>query len=60
MTRIAAEKESALRDVRAEVAMLSVAVAEKVLRKDLDSDPGRDALLGRLVDEISSSEELNS
>ena len=60
MTRIAAEKESALRDVRAEVAMLSVAVAEKVLRKDLDSDPDRDELLGRLVDEISSSEELNS
>ncbi len=60
MTRIAAEKESALRDVRTEVAMLSVAVAEKVLRKDLDSDPGRDELLGRLVDEISSSEELNS
>ena len=59
-TQIAAEKESALRDVRKEVAVLSVAVAEKVLRKDLDSDPGRDALLGRLVDEISSSEELNS
>lgn len=59
-TQIAAEKESALRDVRKEVAVLSVAVAEKVLRKDLDSDPGRDELLGRLVDELSSSKELSN
>ena len=59
-TQIAAEKERALRDVRKEVAVLSVAVAEKVLRKDLDSDPGRDELLGRLVDELSSSKELSN
>ena len=32
-TQIAAEKESALRDVRKEVALLSVSVAEKVLKK---------------------------
>ena len=32
-TQIAAEKESALRDVRKEVALLSVSVAEKVLMK---------------------------
>ncbi|MBR5660421.1 MAG: F0F1 ATP synthase subunit B [Bacteroidales bacterium] len=51
-TQIAAEKESALRDVRKEVAMLSVAVAEKVLRKDLETDAGRDELLGRMVDEL--------
>lgn len=56
-TQIAAEKESALRDVRKEVAMLSVAVAEKVMRKDLAQDSGRDELLRRLVDEIASSRE---
>ena len=56
-TQIAAEKESALRDVRKEVAALSVAVAEKVLRKDLEQDSGRDELLRRLVDEIASSRE---
>ena len=50
--QIAAEKESALRDVRKEVAVLSVAVAEKVLRKDLDDDSSRDELLGRLIDEL--------
>lgn len=58
--QIAAEKESALRDVRKEVAVLSVAVAEKVLRKDLENDASRDELLGRLVDELSSSKDLNS
>ncbi len=51
-TQIASEKESALRDVRKEVAVLSVAVAEKVLRKDLDDDSSRDELLGRLIDEL--------
>ena len=56
-TQIAAEKESALRDVRKEVAMLSVAVSEKVMRKDLAQDSGRDELLRRLVDEIASSRE---
>ncbi len=59
-TRIAAEKESALRDVRKEVALLSVAVAEKILRKDLNSDKGHDELIGKLVDEVSSSRDLNS
>lgn len=58
--QIAAEKESALRDVRKEVAVLSVAVAEKVLRKDLEIDASRDELLGRLVDELSTSKDLNS
>ena len=56
-TQIAAEKESALRDVRKEVAALSVAVAEKVLRKDLDQDSGRDEFLQRLVDEMAASRE---
>lgn len=52
--QIAAEKESALRDVRKEVALLSVSVAEKVLRKELESGPEIDGFVGRLVDEIRS------
>ena len=59
-TQIAAEKESALRDVRKEVAALSVAVAEKVLRKDLEPEASRDELLSRLVEEVSSSRELDN
>ena len=50
--QIAAEKESAMRDIRNEVAVLSVAVAEIVLRKELAHDPGRDGLMERLVDEL--------
>ena len=52
--QIAAEKESALRDIRKEVALLSVNVAEKVLRKELDSGKEQDGLVGRFIDELSS------
>jgi len=51
-TQIAAEKESALRDIRKEVALISVNVAEKVLRKDLSSNEGQMELVDRLVDEV--------
>ena len=52
-TQIAAEKESAMRDIRKEVALLSVSVAEKVLKKDLESGDSQSELVDRLVDEIS-------
>ena len=52
--QIAAEKESAMRDIRKEVALLSVSVAEKVLRKDLESDSNRGELVGKFVDELRS------
>lgn len=51
--QIAAEKESALRDVRKEVALLSVQVAEKVLRQELSDESSQRAYLDRLVDEAS-------
>ena len=51
--QIAAEKESALRDVRKEVALLSVQVAEKVLRQELQDDGNQRAYIDRLVDEAS-------
>lgn len=59
-TQIAAEKESALRDVRREVALLSVSVAEKVLKKSLSDSDGQSALVDRLVEEVSSSGELKN
>lgn len=59
-TQIAAEKESALRDVRKEVALLSVSVAEKVLKKSLSDADGQSALVDRLVDEASSSKDLKN
>ena len=51
--QIAAEKESALRDVRKEVALLSVQVAEKVLRQELKDEGSQHAYIDRLVDEAS-------
>ena len=53
-TEIAAEKESALRDIRSQVALLSVQVAEKIIRKELEETPAGGALIDRYVDEVFS------
>ena len=58
--QIAAEKESALRDVRKEVALLSVSVAEKVLKKSLSDVDAQSGLVDRLVDEVSSFKDLKN
>ena len=50
-TEIAAEKESALREARKEIALLSVQVAEKILRGELSDKGSERALIDRLVDE---------
>ena len=51
-TRIAAEKEDALRDIRIEVARLSVEVAGKVLREDLSTDEAQLRLVDRIIGEM--------
>lgn len=51
-TQIRQEKEAALRDIRKEVAIVSMAIAEKVVRKDLSSDDGQKELLDTLVNEM--------
>ena len=50
-TEIEAEKEAALRDVRKEVAVLSVSIAEKILRKELSDDAQQQEYIDRMVDE---------
>ena len=54
-TQIAVEKESALRDIRSEVARLSVGVAEKVLRENLSSEEAQLSLIDRMVGEVTAS-----
>lgn len=49
--QIANERETALRDIRRQVALLSVDVAEKVLRAKLEASPEQQALIDRLTDE---------
>ena len=50
--QIIAEKESAINDIRRQVAVLSVDVAEKILRKDLTGEKEHIELIDRLLDEM--------
>ena len=52
--RIQEEKEAAIKEVRKEVAVISLAIAEKVVRKDLSTDASQKALADRLLDEMQS------
>ena len=56
---IAVEKEAAIRAVRSEVALLSVSIAEKILRKELSLDGEQQAYIDRMVEE-SVREEAQS
>ncbi len=51
--QIEAEKASAIREIRAEMAQLSVQVAEKVVRKNLADDVSQMELIDKLLDEVS-------
>ena len=57
--RIDQEKEDAMRELRNEVAKMSLAIAEKVLRRDLASDTAQKDLVDKLVTDISSEEDLS-
>ena len=50
--QIEAEKESAMRDIRKEVAVLSVGIAEKILRRELSSDESLDGYMQSLLEDI--------
>ena len=51
-TEIAVEKESALREVRAQVAELSIGIAEKVLRKEMEDPVATERFVEKLTEEI--------
>ena len=50
---IEAEKQNAIRDIRAQVAELSVLIAEKVVREKLSDDQKQMDLISRLLDEVT-------
>ena len=52
--RIQEEKEAAIKEVRKEVAVISLAIAEKVVRRDLSTEASQQALADRLLDEMQS------
>ena len=50
--QIRQEKDAALRDIRKEVAIVSMAIAEKVVRKELSTDAGQKTLVDTLVNKM--------
>jgi F-type H+-transporting ATPase subunit b len=49
---IKSEKNAAINEIRTQVAILSVEIAEKILREKLAKDKDQQALISRLVDDI--------
>lgn len=52
--QIDAEKQNAIREIRSQVAELSVKIAEKIIKKQLSTDANQMELIDRLLDEFSS------
>ncbi|MCD7901577.1 MAG: F0F1 ATP synthase subunit B [Bacteroides sp.] len=51
--QIQKEKDEAIREVRRQVAVLSVDIAEKVIRKELNTDTAQMAMIERMIDEAT-------
>ena len=58
-TAIEAEKQNAIRDIRSQVAELSVQIAEKVLREKLSGNDRQMAMINKLLDEVSVDQKMN-
>ena len=54
--QIEVEKQNAIRDIRIQVAELSIQIAEKVLREKLSSDEQQMRMINRLLDEVSEAQ----
>ncbi len=52
-SEIESQKQAAISEIRAQVAELSVKVAEKILRKELASDAAQMETIDRLLDEVT-------
>ena len=50
------EKQQAIRDIRSQVAELSVKIAEKIVRQNLSSDDKQMDLINKLLDEVAIQE----
>lgn len=56
-TLIQHEKENAVREIRAQVAELSISIAEKVIRKELSTDAQQQEYTRILVDEVVETQD---
>ena len=57
---IESQKQAAIRDIRSQVAELSVQIAEKILHKELSGSAEQTQLINSLLDEVASSNETES
>lgn len=55
--QIQQEKEEAIRSIRRQVAVLSVDIAEKVIRKNLDAEKEQMGMIDRMLDEMLANQE---
>lgn len=51
------EKQQAIREIRGQVAELSVKIAEKIVRQQLATDDEQMELINKILDEVADSEE---
>ncbi len=56
-SRIQEEKTAALQEVKKDVALISLTIAEQVIRKELSSDASQKELADKLLHEISDADE---
>ena len=52
---IESQKQAAIRDIRAQVADLSVQIAEKILQKELSTSAEQTQFIDRLLDDVTST-----
>ena len=52
---IESQKQAAIRDIRAQVAELSVQIAEKILQKELSTSAEQTRFIDRLLDDVTST-----
>ena len=50
--QIQLEKEAAVREVRSQIALLSIGIAEKVIRNKLEDAPSQMSMINRMLDEM--------
>ena len=52
--QIETEKQNAIRDIRSQVAELSVKIAEKIIKEQLSTDAKQMELIDKLLDEVGT------
>lgn len=60
MRQIEFQKQKAIGEIRSHVALLSVNIAEKILRQQLDKADGHDQLIDQFLDELENSDAVKN